>query len=66
MTKLTSETWWDLREDKEFFTKLLEKAGCLLTVDGSGDKKIQPEDYRTMFFKVELCVASHIAIMFPC
>ena len=48
MTKWTGETWRDLREDKEFFTRLLEKTGCLMTVDRSGDEKIQakgPKDY---------------------
>ena len=40
MTKWTCETWWDLREDKKFFTRLLEKTGCLMTVNGSGDEKI--------------------------
>ena len=35
------DSWQDLREDKEFFTKLLDKTGCLMTVDGSGDEKIQ-------------------------
>ena len=39
MTKWTSEACRDLREDKEFFTKLLEKTGLLMTVDGSGDEK---------------------------
>ena len=28
---------------QEFFTKLLEKTGCLMTVDGSGDEEIQPK-----------------------
>ena len=32
----------NLREDKKFFTKHFEKTGCLMTVDGSGDEKIQP------------------------
>ena len=40
MTKWTGEAWQDLREYKEFSTKLLEKTGCLMTVDGSGDEKI--------------------------
>ena len=39
MTKVDS--WQDLREDKEFFTQLLEKTGFLVTMDGSGDEKIQ-------------------------
>ena len=43
MTKWTGEIWWELREDKEFFTRLSEKAGCLMTVDGSGNEKIQPK-----------------------
>ena len=49
MTKWTSEEWQDRREAKEFFTKLFEKkTGRLMTVDGSGDEKVQPqriEDY---------------------
>ena len=45
MFKWTSEAWRDLREDKESFTKLLEKTGCLMTVDGSEDEKIQPQGY---------------------
>ena len=43
MTKWTGEAWREIREDKEFFTKLFEKTGCLITVDGSGDSKIQPQ-----------------------
>ena len=42
MTKETGEAWRDLREDKEFFAKLFEKTCCPMTVDGSGDKKLQP------------------------
>ena len=60
------DSWQDLREDKEFFTKLLEKTDCLMTVDVSEDEKIQPQELRTICFKVELCVASHIAIMLQC
>ena len=43
MTKWTGETCRDLREGKEFFSKLLEESGCLMTVDGSGEEKIQPQ-----------------------
>ena len=43
MTKWTGKEWQDKREGKEFFTKLFEKTGCLMTVDGSGDEKIQPQ-----------------------
>ena len=39
ITKWTSEACRDLREEKELFTKLLEKTGLLMTVDGSGDEK---------------------------
>ena len=41
MTKGTGEAWRDPREDMEFFTKLFEETSCLMmTVDGSGDEKI--------------------------
>ena len=50
MTKWTSEAWRDLREDKELFTKLLEKTGCLMTVDGSGDEEIQPQGPKDYVF----------------
>ncbi len=43
MTKWTGEASQDLRRDKEFFTKRFEKTGCLMTVDGSGDEKIQDQ-----------------------
>ena len=43
MTKWTGEASREIREDKEFFTKLFEKTGCLITVDGSRDSKIQPQ-----------------------
>eukprot|EP00794_Sanderia_malayensis_P014737 gene14737-16272_t len=43
MTKWTGEAWREIREDQEFFTKLFAKTGCLMTVDGSGDEKIQPQ-----------------------
>ena len=43
MTKCTSEAWRDPRKVKEFLTKRLENTGCLMTVDGSGDEKIQPQ-----------------------
>ena len=56
MTKWTSEACRDLREDKELFTKLLEKTGLLMTVDGSG--------LWTMSFNTELCVACNIGSMF--
>ena len=50
MTKWTCEAWRELGEDKEFFTKLLEKTGCLITVDGSGDEKIQPQGLKDYVF----------------
>ena len=46
MTKWTSDAWRDLREDKE----ILEKTGCLMTVDGSGDEKIQPKGLKDYVF----------------
>ena len=39
-----------LREDKEFFTKYFEKTACLMTVDGSGDEKIQPHGLKDHVF----------------
>lgn len=39
MTKWTAEAWKELSADKMFFTKLFEKTGCLITVDGSDDDK---------------------------
>ena len=56
----------NLREDKEFFTKHFEKTGCLMTVDRSGDEKIQPHGLKDHVFKSRACVASHIAILFQC
>ena len=50
MTKWTSEAWRDRGEDKELFTKLLEKTGCLMIVDGSGDEKIQPKGLKDYVF----------------
>ena len=48
MTKWTGEAWRELSADKDFFQKLFEKKGCLMTADGSEDEKIKPqglEDY---------------------
>ena len=48
MTKWTGQAWRELREDRDFFTKLFEKTGCLMTADGSRDDMIKPqglEDY---------------------
>ena len=50
ITKWTSEARRDLREDKELFTKLLEKPGCLMTVDGSEVEKIQPKGLKDYVF----------------
>ena len=47
MTKWTDKEWQDRREDKGFFTKLFEKTGCLMNVDGSGDEKIQPQGLKS-------------------
>ena len=50
MTKWTGEAWRDLKEDKGFFTKLFEKTGCRMTVDGSEDEKIQPQGLKEYVF----------------
>ena len=50
MTRRTDEAWRNQREDKEFFTKLFEKTGCLMTVDRSGDEKIQPQGLEDCVF----------------
>ena len=64
MTKWTRETWRELREDKEFFTRLLEKSYCLMTLNGSGDEKIQPKGPKDYVLNEELCVACNISSMF--
>ncbi|XP_028404065.1 tigger transposable element-derived protein 2-like [Dendronephthya gigantea] len=43
MTKWTAEAWRELSKNKEFFRRLFEKTGCLLTADGSNDDKICPQ-----------------------
>ena len=63
MTKWTSDAWRNLREDKEFFTKLLEKTGCLMTVDRSGDEENQSQGPKDYVFKVELAL---LAILPSC
>ena len=34
MTKWTAEAWRELSKNKEFFKRLFEKTGCLLTAGG--------------------------------
>ena len=43
MTKWAGEAWKELSKDMDLFTKLLQKTGCLITADGSGDDKIRPQ-----------------------
>ena len=48
MTKLAGAAWRALVKDKDFIKKLFQKAGCLITMDGSDDDKTKPqglEDY---------------------
>lgn len=43
MIKWTAEAWRELSANKDFFQKLFEKTGCLITADGSEDDKIRPQ-----------------------
>ena len=54
MIKWTGEAWREIREDKEFFTKIFENTGCLITVDGSGDSKIQPQGLIDYAFQMKM------------
>ena len=58
--------WRDLREDKEFFIKLLEKSWLSDEWMCQKMKNSAPMTKGLFFFKVELCVASHIAVMLQC
>ena len=64
MTKWTGEEWWDRRENKEFFTKLFEKIGCLMTVDWPGDEKIQPQGLEDCFSKKSFAMLAIIPSCF--
>ena len=48
MTTWTGAAWRTLVKDKDLIKKLFQKAGCLITMDGSDDDKIKSqglEDY---------------------
>ena len=52
------------KERQGILHQALEKTGCLMIVDGSGDEKIQPKGPKDYVFNVELCIACNIASMF--
>lgn len=43
MTQWTGHAWRELVSKPDFIRKLFEKTGCLITADGSQDKKIRPQ-----------------------
>ena len=43
MTKWTAQAWREITQDQDFFKKLFEKTGCLMTANGSDDEKIKPQ-----------------------
>jgi hypothetical protein len=43
MTNWTADAWKELCQYKDFFRRLFEKTGCLITVDASDDDKISPQ-----------------------
>lgn len=43
MTEWTGEALSELTQNGDFFKRLFEKTGCLMTVDGSGDERITPQ-----------------------
>lgn len=48
MTKWAGAAWRKLIEDQDFITKLFQKTGCLITMDGTEDNMVRPqglEDY---------------------
>ena len=43
MTKCSGATWRVLVKDRDFITRLFQKTGCLITIDGSDDDMIKPQ-----------------------
>eukprot|EP00794_Sanderia_malayensis_P021199 gene21199-23281_t len=43
MTRWTGEAWREISANEEFFKKLFQKTGCLMTADSSEDENIRPQ-----------------------
>ena len=50
MTRWTGEACQENSEDNEYFRKLFDTTGRLMTLDGSEDEKIQPQGLDNYIF----------------